>query len=147
MRRVVETRRSHTIAATGNSNACHGTAIVIHMRWTKHIKEVPHTGPRITGVTIEKKFGLQVTSFCLLPTQGIWDERVQRITLNSKSTPTDAVRQTHAHLHADRRRVQCASGSNRRTRRTRLQIGMPESCYQQDSTFNEKESKEAKQWW
>ena len=62
-RELWTTRQGHTFAATGTGKACHGTAILIHKRWTKHTKEAQHTGPRPTGVSIVKdKFRLQVSS-------------------------------------------------------------------------------------
>ena len=46
------TRQRHTFAATRKHNkACPGTAIVIHKRWTKHIKEVQHSRGRLTEVS------------------------------------------------------------------------------------------------
>ena len=56
----------------GDSKACHGTAVLIHERWSKHIKEVD-SGPRFAGVRIGEKFSLQLNSV-YYPRTGYGDE-------------------------------------------------------------------------
>ena len=90
---------------TGNSKACHGTPILIHTRCTKHIREVQHSGPRLTEIFIEE-IKLQVSSVYFTHA-GYGDEHVQQ----------------DEHAHIDRRRLQCASRIKRRTRGNRLQVG------------------------
>ena len=82
------TRQGHTFAATGNSKACHGSAILIHKRWTKHIKDVRHAWPRLTGVSIVKrKFTRDTeTSMC------------SKCTPSSSSTVTGAGSRTNTHI-------------------------------------------------
>ena len=80
------TRQGHTLAATGNSQTCRGTAILFHKRWTKHIKELHHSGPSLTGVSIEKK--MQTTSLLsLLPSHVI----------QKRTSATNALRAPEAH--------------------------------------------------
>ena len=68
-------QEGHTWAST----ACHGTAVLIHKRWKKHIKEVHHSGPRLLGVTIERrKLRLQIISGCF-PHTGYGDQHVQPV--------------------------------------------------------------------
>ena len=94
-------------------------AILIHKRWTKHIKEVQHTGSRLTGVSIvKKKFRLQVSSVYFSHT-GCGDEHVQQVYSELQKHP-DRCRKTNTHI--DRRRLQRARSSKRRNRSDRLQI-------------------------
>ena len=102
------TRQGHIFAATGVSEACHGTATLINNRWTKHIKEVQHSGPRLT--IEKKKFRRQVSSV-YFPHTGYGDGCLRQV-YSELQKHTDRCRKT----------LQRACRIKRRTRRSRLQI-------------------------
>ena len=68
------------------------------IRWIKHIKEVQHSGPRLMGLSYEKKkFRLQVSSVYFFPRTGEGDEHVQQV-CSELQKHTDRCRKTNTHM-------------------------------------------------
>ena len=88
----LNTNEGDTWASTGHSKACHKTTVLINKRWSKHIKEVHCSLSRLIGLTIEKKFSLQITS-AHFPHTGNGDEHVQQV-YSEVQKHTDRCRKT-----------------------------------------------------
>ena len=115
------TRQRNTFTATSNNKAWHGTAILIHKRWTKLIKEVQHSGPRHRVPSFEKKtkFRLQVSPV-YFPYTGYGDEHVQQV-YSEIQKHTDRYRKTNTHMVIGGDFNEQV-GSNDKKKSTRLQI-------------------------